>query len=137
MLSFSPIQQPLDIWIFKLKFFYQLRLKNKKNPISSVVPVIFPVLYSHIWASLVAQRVNNLPTMQETQVQLLGREDLLEKEMATNSSILAWRISWTEDLDRLRSMGSQESGMTQRLNHHRAYYPVEVEDPHTHVDRRS
>ena len=50
--------------------------------------------------------------MQETQIQPLGQEDLLEKEMATNSSILAWRISWTEELDRLWSMGSQESGMT-------------------------
>ena len=44
------------------------------------------------WASLVAQIVKNLPTMQETQVQSLGQEDLLEKGMATHSSILAWRI---------------------------------------------
>ena len=41
--------------------------------------------------------VKNLPAMQETQVQFLGREDLLEKEIATHSSILAWRIPWTED----------------------------------------
>ena len=47
--------------------------------------------------SLVAQMVKRLPTMQETQVQLLGREDLLEKEMTTHSSILAWKIPWSEE----------------------------------------
>jgi len=47
-------------------------------------------------ASLVAQMVNNLPTVQETWVQSLGQEDPLEKGMATHSSILAWRIPWTE-----------------------------------------
>ena len=55
----------------------------------------------------VAQMVKCLPTMQETRVQSLGREDLLEKEMATDSSILAWRIPWTEKPGRLQSMGSQ------------------------------
>ena len=48
-------------------------------------------------ASLVVQMVKNMPTMQETQVQPLGREDLLEKGMATHSSILAWRTPWTEE----------------------------------------
>ena len=57
-------------------------------------------------ASLVAQTVKNLPAMQETWVQSLGREDPLEKGMATNSSILAWRISWTEEPGGLPSMGS-------------------------------
>ena len=47
--------------------------------------------------SLIAQLVKNLPAMQETQVRLLGQEDPLEKEMATHSSILAWRIPWTEE----------------------------------------
>ena len=47
--------------------------------------------------------VKNLPAMQETQVRSLGREDPLEKEMATSSSILVWRISWIEDPDRLQS----------------------------------
>ena len=51
-----------------------------------------------------------LPTMQETGVQSLGREDLLEKEMATHSSILAWNIPWTEEPGRLQSMGSQRVG---------------------------
>ena len=51
--------------------------------------------------------VKGLPTMQETQVQSLGREDLLEKEMATHSSILTWKIPWTEEPSRLQSMGLQ------------------------------
>ena len=55
---------------------------------------------------LVAQMVKRLPTMQETWVQSLGREDPLEKEMATHFSILAWRIPWTKEPDRLQSMGS-------------------------------
>ena len=59
-------------------------------------------------ASLVAQSVQNLPAMQETHVQFLGWEDPLEREMATHSSVLAWRIPWTEEPGRLQSMGSQE-----------------------------
>ena len=59
-----------------------------------------------VWASLVAQTIKNLPAMQETWVQPLGQEDLLEKAMATHSSILAWRIPWT-DPGRLHSMASQ------------------------------
>ena len=62
------------------------------------------------WASLVAQMVNNLPAMQETQVPSLGQEDHLEKEMATYSSILAWRILWTEEPGALQSMGSHRVG---------------------------
>ena len=58
------------------------------------------------WASLVAQTVKSLPAKQETQVQSLGQEDLLEKGTATHSSILAWRIPWTEESGRLQSMGS-------------------------------
>ena len=62
---------------------------------------------SSYWASLVAQMVKHLPSMRETQVQSLGWEDLLEKEMAAHSSTLAWRIPWTEEPGRLQSMGSQ------------------------------
>ena len=58
-------------------------------------------------ASLVAQTVKNLPMMQKIWVQSLGREDPLEKGMATHSSILAWTIPWTEEPGRLQSMGSQ------------------------------
>ena len=65
----------------------------------------------HLWrASLVAQMVKNLPAMWETRVQSLGREDLLEKGMATRSNILAWRIPWTEEPDGLQSMGLQRVG---------------------------
>ena len=60
--------------------------------------------------SLVAQRVKRLPAMQEMQVRSLGREDPLEKEMATHSSILAWTIPWTEKPGRLQSMGPQRVG---------------------------
>ena len=58
-------------------------------------------------AYLVAQWVKNLPAVQETRNQSLGWEDPLEKEMATHSSILSWKISWTEEPGGLQSMGSQ------------------------------
>ena len=61
-------------------------------------------------ASLVEQMVNNLPAMQETWVQSLGQEDPLEKEMATHSSIPAWRIPWTEEPGGLQSTGVQRVG---------------------------
>ena len=61
---------------------------------------------------LITQSVKNLPEMQETQVQFLGREDPLEKEMAIQSSILAWKISWTEEPGGLQSTGSQELDRT-------------------------
>ena len=63
-----------------------------------------------MWASLVAQLVKNLRAVQETQVRSLGWEDPLEKEMATHSSILAWKISWTEKPGGLQSMGLQRVG---------------------------
>ena len=84
------------------------------------VPVLAPRSFCHhaeacglalspsIWASLVAQSVKNLPAVQETQVRSLDREDPLEKEMATHSRILAWRILWTEESGGLQSMGLQE-----------------------------
>ena len=65
---------------------------------------------STVRTSLVAQTVKCLLTMRETWVQSLGQEDLLEKEMATHSRILAWRIPWTEEPERLQSMGSQKAG---------------------------
>ena len=61
-------------------------------------------------AFLVAQIVKNLPAIQEIQVQLLGREDPLEKGVATHLSMLAWRIPWTEEPGGLQSMGSQGVG---------------------------
>ena len=67
------------------------------------------VLITRDWSSLVAHRVRNLPATQETWVRSLGREDTLEKGMATYSSILAWRISWTKEPGGLQSMGSQRT----------------------------
>ena len=66
-------------------------------------------------ASLISQSVKNPPAVQETPVQFLGWEDPMEKEMATRSSILAWRIPWTEEPLRLQSMGSQELDMISDL----------------------
>ena len=70
--------------------------------------------------SLVAQTVKRLSTMRETQVQSLGREDPLEKEMAIHSSTLAWKIPWIDEPGRLQSMGSQSrtrlSDFTHSLN---------------------
>ena len=59
---------------------------------------------------LMVQRVKRLSAMQETWVQSLGREDPLEKEMATHSRTIAWKIPWTEEPGRLQSMGSQRVG---------------------------
>ena len=70
--------------------------------------IVYPFQYS--WVSLVAQTVKNPLAMWETRVQYLGWEDLLEKGMATHSSILAWRIPWTEKPGGLQSLGSQRVG---------------------------
>ena len=71
-------------------------------------------VYLQVWflASLIAQSVKNLSAMQETWVRFLGQEDPLEKEMATHSSILAWKIPRTEEPGGLQSMQLQESDMT-------------------------
>ena len=60
--------------------------------------------------SLVAHTIKNPPAKQETRVRFLGWEDPLEKEMATHSSTVAWKIPWTEERSRLQSMGSQRVG---------------------------
>ena len=71
----------------------------------SLAIYVHPLEY---WVSLVAQMVKHLPAVLETWVRSLGREDPLEKEMAT--TILAWKIPWTEEPGRLQSMGSQRVG---------------------------
>ena len=73
----------------------------------------FPVFKQ---ASLVAQRIKRLPAMWETRVRSVGREDPLEKEMATHSSTLAWRIPWTEEPGGLQSPGSQELDTAEQLH---------------------
>ena len=89
------------------------------GPLSSIFFVLlyirpfFFLKFNFYWSvviSLVAQMVKHLPTMQETGVQSLGQEDLLEKELATYSSILAWKIPWMEEPSRPQSMGSQRVG---------------------------
>ena len=68
--------------------------------------------------SFVAQSVKNLPAVQGTWVRFLGWENPPEKEMATHCSILAWRTPWAKEPGGLQFMGSQESDMTEQLNHH-------------------
>ena len=86
---------------------------------------------SYTRASLVAQRLKHLPAMQETWVQSLGREDPLEKKMATHSSILAWRIPWTEEPGGLQSMGSQKVGHDWvTLLTHSAFFMVQLSHPY-------
>ena len=68
------------------------------------------IIYDQNRASLVAQMVKDPPAMQEPWVRSLGQEDPLKKGMATHSSILAWRIPWTAEPDRLQSMGPQRVG---------------------------
>ena len=79
-------------------------LKKKKLVLDEVC------LQEFVWASLVAQRLKHLPAMPKTWVRSLGWEDPLEKEMATHSSILAWRIPWTEEPGGLQSTESQKVG---------------------------
>ena len=90
---------------------WNVRVLIKLHPIQQwILPLCnlcqFDKNYIKLETSLVAQTVKCLPTMWETWVQSLGQEDFLEKEMATHSSILAWKIPWTEEPGRLQSMGS-------------------------------
>ena len=69
------------------------------------------IVFRHLTLTfLVALSVKCLPMMWDTQVQILSQEDLLDQEMATHYSILAWKIPWTEEPDRLQFMGSQRVG---------------------------
>ena len=105
--------------IFKSK---DITLPTKVHLVKAMV---FPVVM-YIWDSLLAQRLKRLPAMWETWVQSLGREDPLEKEMATHSSILAWRIPWMEELGGLQSTGGKESDTTERLHFHFHYSCMDV-----------
>ena len=75
-----------------------------------MISILSMCLRSVTGTSLVAQTAKNLPTMWETQLHSLGQEDPLEKEMATHSSILAWKIPWLEEAGRLQSLGLQRVG---------------------------
>ena len=85
--------------------FYFLYLVTMYQFLMSMNLFLFCTQIHLHWASIVAQTVKNLPAVQETQVRSLGQEDPLEKVLASHSSILAWRIPWTEEPDRLQSMG--------------------------------
>ena len=78
--------------------------------LSKKIKVSKEFYFKEYLGSLVAQRLKRLPPMLETRVRSLGQEDPLEKEMAIYSSILAWRIPWTEKPGRLQSTGSQRVG---------------------------
>ena len=86
---------------------------------SILYQILFPFrLSSIIWNSAsLAQTVKKLPAMQDTWVRSLVWEDTLEKEMATHSSILAWRIAWTEEPGGLQSIGCKESDTTEATEH--------------------
>ena len=92
---------------------------NFKSPFTCIISFISTKVFTYskiclqLGASLVAQMVKNLPAMQETQVQSLGWEDLLEKGMATHSSILAWRIPWTEEPGGYSPWGNKELDKTE------------------------
>ena len=115
------------VCLFKFVFLFFFRYVPKNGITGSLIALIILTLllckenctYGRIhsfiqWlligASLVAQRVKRLPAMRETWVWSLGQEDPLEKEVATHSSTLAWKIPWTEKPGRLQSMGSQRVG---------------------------
>ena len=88
-------------------------LDMELGPLSSFIssPSLKTLIFIGVQlVSLVAQTVKHLPAVRETRVRFLGREDPLEKERAVHSSTLAWRIPWTEEPDRLWSMGSQRVG---------------------------
>ena len=94
----------LEMWLVQLRnvFFLFFQLKS--------LSALNTVKYFWWGASLVAQTVKNPLAMHETQVRFLGQEDSLERGMATHSSILAWRIPWTEEPGGLQSMGLQRAG---------------------------
>ena len=98
-----------DFLPFEGHHFQPLCSQKKANTTASLV---------NLRASLAAQILKHLPTMQETQVPSLTQEDPLEKGMATHSSIPAWRIPWTEEPGRLQFMGSQRVGHHWPTNTH-------------------
>ena len=97
--------------------------------------------FLYLRASLVVQRLSRQPAMWETWVRSLGREDPLEKETATHSSILAWRIPWMEEPGGLQSTGSKESDMTERLHFHykvkSGFYPSHCVSSYLSADKAS
>ena len=98
-------QPMLKEWTLEIRV-----LTNRLYCLALRIAQQFFFFFCEIYASLVAQRLKRLPPMRETQVRSLGGEDPLEKEMAAHSSILAWRIPWTEEPGGLQSTASQRVG---------------------------
>ena len=112
--SISPSNEYSGLISFRIDWFDLLAgkgtLKNLRQHHNSKVSILCCSTWYHLsyqGASLVAQTVKNLTTIQETQVEALDWEDPLEKGLKTHPSILAWRMPWTEDPARLQSIGSQ------------------------------
>ena len=115
LISFLPSTPRADIYAAQMPLKVQSRLRTTA-PLHKWLSKCHPqpaasVSFEDSFAMpLVAQTVKRLPTMQETWVQALGRKDPLEKEMATHSSILAWKIPWIEEPSRLQFTGLQRVG---------------------------
>ena len=107
------MMQQLHSWAFVMENFMLTLLKHKflfpTNDFRAM-PTVHLWNYTHTRGFLVTQTVKNLPAMRETQVRSLGQEDLLKKELAKHSYILAWRIPWTGKPGRLQSIGLQRVG---------------------------
>ena len=103
-------QAPLALWISSNSFLSLHCSAQNSNSWGEPSPVgldLMPTWWPENLWRMVAQRVKSLPTIRETQLWSLSREDPLEKAMATHSSVLAWKIPWTEEPGRLQSMGPQ------------------------------
>ena len=111
LFSFSSQFEPNLLPHVQLNFSNKTRSVSQPSPLSKRLNFLYSQFCNRTKiASLAAQLVKNQPAMQETQVQSLGREDSLEKKMATHSGILVWRIPWTEEPGRLQFMVSQRVG---------------------------
>ena len=103
-------------WVAQLSKIIELIMEKNGSRSPSFLTCRSKIYLSRYQASLVAQRVKNPPAMRETWVQSLGWEDHLEEGMAIHSSILAWRMPWTEEPGGLQSLGSQRVGQTERVS---------------------
>ena len=113
----------LVLWWHVLVFLHVASLSSRIASQRATMEIIkaFLGLISEIVGFPGGSVIKNPPAVQETWVQFLGLEDPLEEVMATHSSILAWRIPWTEEPGELQSMGHKESDTTERLNHHNSH----------------
>ena len=102
-----PVRLVCRLPLLVMKCDNQLKYYFAKTTLQEILERLKNVFFNCLETSLVTEMVKNLPAKQETWVWSLGQEDSLKKGMATHSSVLAWKIPWTEESDRLQSMGSQ------------------------------